>query len=68
MFRNIETRVYENICDMLFERYFVMITSVKQLEGLFNRPSTPSTMKEDIMTIYLNYYYICDFDLNKLHF
>lgn len=68
MFNNISNNVYEEICDMLFKYYNLMISSYKQLNKLYNAYYCPKCIKEDILDILQQDVYICEINLKQMGF
>lgn len=65
---NIDSDIFEKICDMLFAYHNMMISTVGQLNKLYNACYCPKALKEDILDILQQDVYICEINLSKMGF
>lgn len=68
MFNNIDSSIYEEICDMLFAYHNIMISTVGQLNKLYNACYCTKAIREDILDILQQDIYMSDVNLNKMGF
>lgn len=68
MFNNIDSYIFNEICDMLFAYHNMMINTVGQLNKLYNACYCPKCIKEDILDILQQDVYMCEVNLAQMGF
>lgn len=68
MFNNIDSQVFNEICDMLFAYHNMMMGTIRQLNKLYNACYCPKSIKTDILDILQQDVYVSDVDLSKMGF